>query len=133
MAWSWMVGGSEWTSPSQKDPTPQPLESTWVGLHMVEVVQVVLDAIHVTTTVDMTVDTTEVAMIAMTTGTITGHTEGDLLHHTTEAHTGLAPDHDLILPVAIECCCQAHLLPKHREEMLSVMIDFRIDLLFSVW
>lgn len=124
MAWSWMVGGSEWTSPLQKDPTPQHLESTWVGLHMVEVVQVVLDAIHVTTTVDMTVDMTEVAMIAMTTETITGHTEGDLLHRTTEGHTGLGPDHDLILPVAIERCCQALLLPKHREEMFG----FRIDL-----
>lgn len=127
MAWSWMVGGSEWTSPSQKDPTPQHLESTWVGLHMVEAVQVVLDDIHVTMTVDMTVDMTEVAMTAMTTGTITGHTEGDLLHRTTEGHTGLGPGHALILPVAIEHCCQALLFPKHREEMFGFGID-----LFSV-
>lgn len=33
MEWSWMVVGSEWTSPSQKDLTRQPLESTWDGLH----------------------------------------------------------------------------------------------------
>lgn len=30
-AWSWTDEGSGWTSPSQKDLTPQPLESTWAG------------------------------------------------------------------------------------------------------
>lgn len=42
-----------------------------------EVVPVVLDAIHVTTTVGMIEDTTGVATIAMTTGTTTDHT-GDI-------------------------------------------------------
>lgn len=135
MAWSWMVVGSGWTSPSQKDLTPQHLESTWAGQHMVEVeVPVVLDAAHVTMTVgmiaDMTVDTTEAAMIAMTTGTITDHTEGDPHPHTTEGPTGLDPDHGLILPVATECCRQAPPPPTHGQEMfLSGMIDFRIGLL----
>lgn len=102
MAWSWMVAGSGWIFPSQKDLTPQLLESTWAGPHMVEVVPAALDAIHVTMTVGMIVDTTEAATIAMTTGTTTDHTEGDLHHHTTEGLTGLGPDHGLILPVAIE-------------------------------
>lgn len=31
--WNWMVAGSGWTSPSQKDLTLQPLGSTWAGLH----------------------------------------------------------------------------------------------------
>lgn len=146
MAWSWMGVGSGWTSPSQKDLTPQPLESTWADPHMVvvevvvveaeavAVVQVVLAAIHVTTTVDTTadttVDTTEVATIVMTTGTTTDHTDGDLHPHTTEGLTGLGPDRGLILPVAIERCRQAPPPPTHRQEMfLSGMIDFRIDLL----
>lgn len=104
MAWSWMVVGSGWTSPSQRDLTPQPLESTWAGPHMVEVAQAVLGALRVTMTVFMTADTTEAAMIAMMTGTTTDHTEGDLRHRTTEGLTGLGPDHGLILPVAIERC-----------------------------
>lgn len=29
MAWSWTVVESGWISPSQKDLTPQPRESTW--------------------------------------------------------------------------------------------------------
>lgn len=83
----------------------------------------VLDATHVTTTVDTTADTTEVAMIAMTTGTTTDHTEGDLLHRTTEGRTGLGPDHGLTLPVAIERRCRDHPLPKHRQEMFSEWYD----------
>lgn len=141
MAWSWTVVGSGWTSPSQKDLTPQPLESTWVGPHMVvvaveevvEVVQVVPAAIHATMIVDMTadttVDTTEAAMIGMTTGITTDHTEGDLRPRTIEGLTDLAPDRGLILPVATERCCQAPPPPALRQEMiLSGMIDFRIDL-----
>lgn len=97
-------------------------------------VQVVLDAVHVTMTVDMTADTTvdtiEAAMIAMTTGN-TDHTEGDLRPHTTEGLTGLGPDRGLILPVATERCCQAPPPPRHGQEIfLSGVIDFRIDLSF---
>ncbi|XP_034549137.1 transformer-2 protein homolog beta isoform X4 [Notolabrus celidotus] len=98
-AWSWMVEGSGWTSPSQNDLTPQPLESTWDGPHMVvvatalvEVAQVVHDATRVTMAVDMTGGTTEVVLTAMMTGTTTDHT-GDLLHCTTEGLTGLALGH----------------------------------------
>lgn len=60
-------------------------------------------AILVTTTVDTTADTTDT--IAMTTGTTTDPTEGDLLHRTTEGLTGLGPDPGLTLPVAIKRCC----------------------------
>lgn len=92
----------------------------------------VLGDIHVTTTADTIADTTEVATTAMTTETTTDHT-GGLLHHTTEGLTGLGPDHGLTLRVATERRRQAHLLPKHRQEMpLSGLIDFRIDLLSSV-
>lgn len=102
MAWSWMVVGLGWTSPSLKDPTPRPLESTWAGPPMVEVDRVALDAIHVITTVVMTADTTEADMIAMMTGTTTDHTEGVLHHRTTEGLTGLDLDRGRIPPVAIE-------------------------------
>lgn len=97
---------------------------------MVEVAQAVRDVIHVTTTADTIVDTTEAATIATMTETTTGLTEGDLRHRTTEELTGLAPDRGLILPVAIELPSPASHSPKHRQEMfLSGMIDFRIDLL----
>lgn len=105
MAWSWTGVESGWTSPSQKDLTPQHLEFTWAGPHTEEAVQAVPDAIHVTTTVVTTVDMTEVDTIAMMTGTTTDHTEGDLLHRTTEALTGLDRGHGLILPVDIEGFC----------------------------
>lgn len=95
---------------------------------MVEVVPVVLGAIHVTTTVDTIVDTTEAAMIAMTTGTTTDHT-GDLHHHTTEGLTGLGPDHDLILPVDIDPFCQAKTSFHPKQEVfLRDMVDLRVDL-----
>lgn len=85
------------------------------------VVPVVLDAIHVTLTEGMTADTIEAAMIAMTTGNTTDHTEEGLHHRTTEALTGLGPDRGLILPVVTECHLQAKPLPlpKHREEMFE--------------
>lgn len=125
MAWSWMVVGSGWTFPLLNDLTPQLLESTWAGPHMVEVVQVVHDAVHVTMTEDMTVGMTEVAMTAMRTGTTIDHTEGDLHHHTTEELTGLALDHGLILHVVIE----ALPLPKLRPEVFLIgMIVCRVDL-----
>lgn len=125
MAWSWMVVGSGWTFPSLNDLTPQPLESTWAGPHMVEVAQVVHDAVHVTTTVDMTVGMIEVVMTATRTGTTIDHTEGDLHHHTTEELTGLALDHGLTLHVVIE----APPLPKLRAEVFLIgMIVCRIDL-----
>lgn len=96
---------------------------------MVEVVPVVLGAIHVTTTVDTIVDTTEAATIAMTTGTTTDHTEGDLHHHTTEGLTGLGPDHDLILPVDIDPFCQAKTSFHPKQEVfLRDMVDLRVDL-----
>lgn len=132
-AWSWTDEGSGWTSPSQKDLTPQLLESTWAGPRMAEAVPAVLDAIRATTTADMTADTTEAATIAMMTETTTDHTEGDLLHRTTEGLTGLGPGHDPILPVVTERCCPPYRLSKHTQEMfLSGMSDFRIDLLSSV-
>lgn len=106
MAWSWMGVELGSISPSQKDLTPQLLESTWDGLRMVEGVPVVLGAIRVTTTVDMIADTTEVATIAMTTGTTTDRT-GDLHHHTTEGLTDLGPDRAHILPVDIDPFWQA--------------------------
>lgn len=105
MAWSWTGVQSGWTSPSQKDLTPQHLEFTWAGPHTEEAAQAVPDAIHVTTTVVTTVDMTEVDTTAMMTGTTTDHTEGDLLHLTTEALTGLDRGHGLILPVDIEGFC----------------------------
>lgn len=129
MAWSWMVVGSGWTSPSQSDRTPRPLESTWAGPHteggeaaveVVPAVQALLGAIHVTMTADMTADPTEdttvdptedttvdLTEVAMTTGTTSAHTEGDLRPRTTEGITRLGPDRALILPDATKCCCQA--------------------------
>lgn len=107
MVWSWTAEGSALTSPSQKDLTPQLLVSTWVVPHTAEVVQVVLAAIHVTTTADMIGDTTEAGTIAMTIGITTDHTEGDLLHRTTEVRTGPGPDPGLTLHAATE-----HLHPR---------------------
>lgn len=124
-----MVVGSGWTSPSQKDLTPRPLESTWADPHTVEVAPVVLAVIHATTTVDMSAGMTEAATIAMMTGTTTDHTEGDLLHRTTEGLTGLAPGHGLTLPAAIEHCCRAPPpLPKHRQEMFYDRFQNRCSL-----
>lgn len=107
MAWSWTVEGSVLTSRSQKDLTPQLPASTWDVPHTAEVVRVVLAAIHATTTADMIADTTEAGTIAMTTGITTDHTEGDLLHRTTEVHTGPGPDPGLTLHAATE-----HLHPR---------------------
>lgn len=101
-AWNWMGVESGWTSPSQRDLTPRPLESTWEGQRTVEAVPVVLDATRVTMTGATIADTTEVAMIAMTTGSTTDHTEGDPHHRTTEERTGPGPDHGLILLVDID-------------------------------
>lgn len=70
-----------------------------------EVDPVALGVLHVTMTVGMIVDTTEVAMIAMKRGTTTNPTKDDLHHHITEVLTGLGPDHGLTLPVVIERCC----------------------------
>lgn len=102
MAWSWMGEESGWTSPSRKELTLRPLESTWDGPHMAEVVPVPLDATPATTTVATTAGTTEAATIAMTTGTTTDLTEGDPHHRTTEDLTGLDLDHDPILLVDID-------------------------------
>lgn len=129
MAWSWMVAGSGWTSPSQKDLTPRPLGSTWAVPHMVEEeeeAQADLGAIHATTTEGMTGVTTEVVTIAMTTGSITDRTGGDLRHRTTEGRTGLAPDHGLTLHVAIESPASLLLLfPKLRLGVFLIgLIDF---------
>lgn len=95
-----------------------------VAVEVVEVVQVVLDAILGilgTMTVDMTagttVDTIEVAVNAMTTGTTTDHTEGALRPLTTEGRTGLGPDRDPILLVAIERCCEARPTPTQEQEV----------------
>lgn len=139
MAWSWTGVESGWTSPSQKDLTPQHLEFTWAGPHTEEAVQAVPVAIHVTTTEVTTVDMTEVDTTAMMTGTTTDHT-GDLLHRTTEALTGLDRGHGLILPVDIEGFC-----PLIFPNMCRIffggggllcfvkrdMIDFRVHLSYS--
>lgn len=114
MVWSWMGVASEWTSPSQKDLTPQHLAYTWADPHTVEVVPAALADIPVTTTVENaetaetveTVDTiagmTEAAMIAMTKGITTDHTENALLRPTTEGRTDPGQGHGLILHAAIE-------------------------------
>lgn len=102
MAWSWTVVESGWISPSQKDLTPQPRESTWGDPRMAEAVLVDPGAIHVTTTVDTTAATIEAAMIATTRGNTTDHTDEDLHHLTTEEHTDLGQDPGLILLVDIE-------------------------------
>lgn len=101
-----MAVESGWTSPSRKDLTHQPLEYTWAVQHMAEVAQVVHGAIHGIMTVVAIVDTTEVAMTVMMTGTTTtaDPTEGDLLHHTTEGVGPIDPahDHDPTLLAVIE-------------------------------
>lgn len=127
MAWSWMVVGSGWTFPSLNGLTPQPLESTWGGPHMVEVARVVHDAAHVTMTADMSVGTIEVVMTVTRTGTTIDHTGGDLRHRTTEEPTGLALDHGHTLHVVIK----APPLPKLRPEVFLIgMIVCRVDLFF---
>lgn len=97
-----MAVESGWTSPSQKELTLRPRESTWDGPHMAEAVPAVLDVTPETTTAATIAAMTEAATIAMTTGNTTDLTEGDLHHRTTEALTGLDPDHDPILPVDID-------------------------------
>lgn len=122
MGWSWTVEGSALTSPLQKDLTPQLPVSTWVVPHTAEVVRVVLAAIHAITTADTIADTTEVATIAMTTGITTDHTEGDLLHRTTEVRTGPGPGPGLTPHAATEHSNPRQTSsspPKHRTNCLT--------------
>lgn len=47
MGWSWMDVESVWISPSPRDPTPQPLASTWADPHMVAAAAVVEEVVVV--------------------------------------------------------------------------------------
>lgn len=51
MAWSWRGAGSGWTFPSQRDHTPPPWVSTWVGPPMVVEVRAVPAAVITTNVV----------------------------------------------------------------------------------
>lgn len=96
-----MDAGSEWISPSQNEPTPPPLESTWDVPHMVGVVAEAAAAVvvvHAVSQGTMTGATTE-ATIEVTTGTMivmrtesTDRTDADLHLLITAGAIALDPD-----------------------------------------
>lgn len=78
--WNWMAGGSAWTIPSLRGPTPPPRASTWgdppiveevAVAEVAEVVEEAGDVVTLTMIVDMIEDMTD--MKNMITGTEEDH------------------------------------------------------------